>query len=83
VRNQRWPPGTGSRYEITCSSACVRDSNEIPTATPMFSKASNVTALVQILSYFRVNGISKACNRKLILIYHKFTTKPDVEEYAD
>jgi len=31
VRNQRWRPLTGSGYEITYISACVRVSNEIPT----------------------------------------------------
>jgi len=32
-------------------SACIHDSNEIPTAIPMFSRSSNVTGLVRILSY--------------------------------
>jgi len=38
VRNQRWRPGTESAYEITCSAAML-DSNQIPTAIPMFLRS--------------------------------------------
>jgi len=49
-------------------SACAHDSNKFPTAIPMFLRSSNMTALVQRLSYVRVIGISKmaAFNRKWI-----------------
>jgi len=45
-----------------------------------FLRSSNVTALVRILSYVWVSGISKmaTCNRKW-----KYTTNLDVEEYSD
>ena len=42
-RNQRWQPVTVSRYDITHISACMHDSNEIPTAIPMFSGSDNET----------------------------------------
>jgi len=75
VRNQRWRPGTGSRYELTYISACMRDGNEIPTATPMCFRSCNMTALVQILSYVRVSGISKmaAYNRKPAGLFEDLT----------
>jgi len=46
----------------------MRDSNTIATAIPMFLRSSNMTALVRILSYVWVSGISKmvAYNRKWI-----------------
>jgi len=43
-KNQRWWPGTGSRYEITYVSACTHDSNKLPIAMPMFSMSSNTSA---------------------------------------
>jgi len=39
---ERWRTVTGSGYEITYISACMRNSNEIPTAIPMFSMSSNM-----------------------------------------
>ena len=36
VGNQRWRPLTGSRYDITYTSACIHHSNETPTVMPMF-----------------------------------------------
>jgi len=46
----------------------MRDSNEISTAIPMFLRLSNMTALVQTLSYVRMSVISEmaACNRKCV-----------------
>jgi len=46
----------------------MRDINKIQTAIPMFLRSSNMTALVRILPYVRVSGISEisACNRKWI-----------------
>jgi len=41
VRNQRWRPITGSDCGTTYISACMLDSNDIPTAIPMFSMSSN------------------------------------------
>jgi len=38
--------GTESRYEITCISAFIHDSNEIPTAKPMFLMSSNTNGLI-------------------------------------
>jgi len=71
IRNQRWRPGIGSAYEITCSAA-MRDSYKIPTAIPMFLRSSNMTALVRILSYIWVSGILKmaSCSRKWIYTVH-------------
>jgi len=40
-------------------SACIHDTNEIPTATPTLSRSCIMTALVRILSYVRVSSISK------------------------
>jgi len=59
--------------------------NEISTAICFRDLAILLHLIVRILSYFRVSGISKmvACNRKWVLIYHKFTANPDVEEYSD
>jgi len=37
--NQLWLPLTGIRFEITYISASIHDSNEIPTAIPMFSRS--------------------------------------------
>jgi len=39
-------PGTGRRYEIKYISACTHDSNNIPTAIPLFSMSSNTTRLI-------------------------------------
>jgi len=46
----------------------MQDSKKIPTAIPVFFRSSNMTALVRILSYVRVSGISKmtACNQNWI-----------------
>jgi hypothetical protein len=41
TKNQRWPPSTGSTYVTSYISACIWDSNEIPTATPTFSGSAN------------------------------------------
>jgi len=56
-----------SSYQIRCSAA-KRNSNNIPSAIPMFLRSSNMTALVRILSYVMMSGISKmaACNRNWI-----------------
>jgi len=43
IKNWRWRPGTGSKYEIMYVSAFTHDSNKIPTAIPMFSMSSNTT----------------------------------------
>ena len=49
VRNQwRWPV-TWSRDDITHISACIHDSNGIPTAIPMFSGSGNKTRLLRKL----------------------------------
>ena len=50
VGNQRWRPLTGSSSEITYISARMHDSNEIPTATLMFSRRGNTERLVGMLS---------------------------------
>jgi len=71
VRNQRWRPVTGSEYGITFISACIHDSNEIPRAILMFSKSgitTATTALVRILSYVSVNGISKMADNNRICL---------------
>jgi len=47
VVNQRWPLVAGNGYEIIHISDCVHESNEIPTAIPMFSGSSNMTGLVK------------------------------------
>jgi len=67
-KSKKLPPGTRSRSEITYISAGTNDNNKIPTALPMVLRLSNMTALVRILSYVRVSGISKmaVCNRKCI-----------------
>jgi len=57
VVNQRWRPLTGNRYEITYISARIHDSNDISTATPIFSRSSNSVELVSILP--DVNGSRK------------------------
>jgi len=36
----------------------MHDSNVMPIAIPIFSVSGNMTALVRILSYIRVSGIS-------------------------
>jgi len=46
VRNLRWRPVAGSGHKITFISAYMRDSNEIPTAIPMFSMSSNTNGLI-------------------------------------
>jgi len=51
---QRWPPVTGSAYEIAYISACMRDSNEIPTDIPLFLASSIITGLIRILFHVRV-----------------------------
>jgi len=68
VKNQRWRPGTGWAHEIAYISACMHDSNDISTAIPMLSRSGIMTALVRILSYVMVSGISKtaANNRKCL-----------------
>jgi len=69
---------TGSGYEITYISVCIHDSNEIPTTIPMLSRSSIMMALVRILSYVMVSGISKiaAYNRKCLRnnVYLSFYT---------
>jgi len=78
VRNKRWRLVTSSGFEITCISACIHDSNGIPTAILMFSRSGIMTALVRILSFVRVSGISKvaAYNRKCLRnnVYLSFYT---------
>ena len=44
--NEIWRPFTGSRYVITFTLACIHDSNEIPTAIPMFSGSGYTSELV-------------------------------------
>jgi len=68
VRNRRWRPVTGRAHKTTCISACTHDGIQNPTATPMLSRSRIMTALVRILSYVRVSGISKktAYNRKCL-----------------
>jgi len=66
VRNQRWLPLTGSRYEITQISASIHDRNEIPTAIPMFSRSGDTTKLLRRLSDVRIweKSMMAAINRK-------------------
>jgi len=71
VRNQRWQPVTGpvtgSGYEITYISDCMRDNNEIPTAIPMFSISSNTTDFgILKKKCSRVEFASKSDQRPLI-----------------
>jgi len=51
VENQIWRPLTGSRLEIMYISAHIHDSNEIPTATPLFPGSGNTDRLLGILYY--------------------------------
>jgi len=51
VVKQRWRSVTGSRKESTHISVRIRDSSEIPTATPMFPGSGNTDRLQGILSY--------------------------------
>ena len=44
--NQRWLPLTGSTYAMSYISACIWDSNEIPTAASTFSGSSNPVGLL-------------------------------------
>jgi len=66
VVNQRWRPLTGSRWDTIHISARIRDSNEIPTASPMFLGSGNTDGLLGILSYVWICHKSKmaAINRK-------------------
>ena len=68
TRQQIWRLKTGSRQKITYISAFNHDSNEIPTAIPMFAGSGNTERLVGILSEVRVCRKSKmaAINRKWI-----------------
>jgi len=64
--NQRRLPLTGSRYEITYISASIHDSNEIPTAIPMFLRSGDTNKLLRRLSDVRIREKSKMAliNRK-------------------
>jgi len=68
---QRWRPATGSGYRITYISACMHDSNEIPTAIPMFKRSSNMTGL----RYFNPLPVT---DRHLWFLIHL-----DVWQYCD
>jgi len=50
MRNQKWQPVTGSRYEITYVSACKHDGNKISPAIPMRWMSGNTTGLAIIQS---------------------------------
>jgi hypothetical protein len=58
IGNQRWRLLTGSRQETAYILARTHDSNEIPTATPIFLGPSNSVELLPILS--NVSGSRKS-----------------------
>jgi len=68
VGNKIWRPLTGSGLEITHISAHIYDSNEIPTATPMFPESANRYRLLGMLYYILICRKAKmaAINRKWI-----------------
>jgi len=66
-RNQRWLPLTGSRYEITYISACIHNSNEIPTAIPMFSTLGNTIILLRRMLDVRQREKSKIAAEKYVI----------------
>ena len=59
VRNQRWRPVTGSRYQITLISARIQNGNDIQTALFTVSESSNTSGLVRMLSDVNVSLESK------------------------
>ena len=65
VENQKWRPLTGNimTQRITYSSACIHDSNEIPTAKLVCFGWGNTISLLQRLSdsfhvYFRLHAFT-------------------------
>jgi len=54
---QRWQPVAGSGYGMTFISACIHDSNEIPTGIRVFLASNTITGLIRILFHIRVWGI--------------------------
>jgi len=56
------------KNEMKRSSVSIHDSNEIPTAIPMFSRSGDTTKLLRRLSDVRIREKSKmaAINRKYI-----------------
>ena len=65
--NQTWLPITGGTCAIVYNSARIRDNNEIPTATRLFTGPNNMVGLVRIPS-----DVVKTGKSKVAAIYRKY-----------